>query len=468
MHKARARACYIVTLLCLCSHVHAADSGRVRSDAAQYRRAKRSRSHLPHKPPQPVAAVKPQPAAAVKPLPPEVRFVPFSAQFDPGAQEIFVLTVIDPAWRCNKIAWCDVSYANGQVVRVPAKSSPPFHRKRPHGKNNCHTWCRVANVTTEDLEAVSIVDKSENTYPHVPIEHIEAMPPTAVGKRVGICLGPLFGFVPQFFDWLEHHAHAGVAGVHAYVVRDMLLEGDRAAADHAGHTPDTQLMLLNHRLLSWHVYRDHADLGWYYGQLLVYNDCIYRSRRAYDYVLVIDQDEFLHSPSGAASPGWLPPLLGKLFAAGTPTASVAFATALYPVRCVTRDLQPLGLQGAPLPGLQMASYEFDWARNGAPDFAHCSGLVVPPGPPDADTRYCSHKSAVRPLHVSSMTVHDVFATDGTNITRVRDADPALAYVRHVRCSAWDATSPFPEQFDCSVPHPVDYHKPTRAGVLTCS
>ena len=54
------------------------------------------------------------------------------------------------------------------------------------------------------------------------------------------------------------------------------------------------LSIENHRLLRWKIFHPSPWSLHYYGQWLIYNDCAFRWRHYYDYLLFVDRDEFVH------------------------------------------------------------------------------------------------------------------------------------------------------------------------------
>ena len=50
------------------------------------------------------------------------------------------------------------------------------------------------------------------------------------------------------------------------------------------------------RLLHWKTFYPSPWSMHYYGQWLIYNDCVFRWRHIYEYIVFLDRDEFLHFP----------------------------------------------------------------------------------------------------------------------------------------------------------------------------
>lgn len=50
------------------------------------------------------------------------------------------------------------------------------------------------------------------------------------------------------------------------------------------------------RLLHWKTFYPSPWSMHYYGQRLMYNDCVFRWRHVYEHLVFLDRDEFLHFP----------------------------------------------------------------------------------------------------------------------------------------------------------------------------
>jgi hypothetical protein len=110
---------------------------------------------------------------------------------------------------------------------------------------------------------------------------------TKSSERVSACVAPLFGHVPLFNFWLDHHFGAGVDAVVAYAT---------------GPLADAQLQArLNAdprvSVVSWPLHQRTGDVGGgplqlsYYGQYSAYTDCVYRV--ASEWVFWADPDSFV-------------------------------------------------------------------------------------------------------------------------------------------------------------------------------
>lgn len=93
---------------------------------------------------------------------------------------------------------------------------------------------------------------------------------------------------------MQYYADLGVEGIHMYaVVADFILSPNGGGYM---HNPGNYraLSIENHRLLRWKIFHPSPWSLHYYGQWLIYNDCAFRWRHYYDYLLFVDRDEFVH------------------------------------------------------------------------------------------------------------------------------------------------------------------------------
>lgn len=97
-----------------------------------------------------------------------------------------------------------------------------------------------------------------------------------------------------YADWVQYYADLGVEGIHMYaVVADFILSPNGGGYMHVPGNYKA-LSIENHRLLRWKIFHPSPWSLHYYGQWLIYNDCAFRWRHYYEYLLFVDRDEFLH------------------------------------------------------------------------------------------------------------------------------------------------------------------------------
>lgn len=95
----------------------------------------------------------------------------------------------------------------------------------------------------------------------------------------------------QTYEWLLHHTKMGVEGFRIYYTNQTVQwDGSPALVKSSADTFNP----LNFPLVSW-VQFDHLSLEdrFYFSQQTLYNECVYRLRHQYEYLLMFDIDEFL-------------------------------------------------------------------------------------------------------------------------------------------------------------------------------
>ena len=105
---------------------------------------------------------------------------------------------------------------------------------------------------------------------------------------IGACNGVVYSKrFEMLYEWLQHYTRLGVDGFNVYYTQKQV---EWAAAE---RTP-SQPVVSNYPNVAWFEF-DHLSLGdrWLYSQQTVYNECVYRLRHTYKYLLMFDMDEFL-------------------------------------------------------------------------------------------------------------------------------------------------------------------------------
>ena len=122
-------------------------------------------------------------------------------------------------------------------------------------------------------------------------------------------------------------------------------------------------------LVSYHLKGCRCLVQW-----LIYNDCLFRWRQAYEYLLFVDRDEFLHFPGKPLSEVPLPLPSGM-----TPSVTLSFAVTLRrhcPDNLHCRSCMHIGYQAKAL----LAQRDNAWPAWTAPQHAansqHQSGLAL--------------------------------------------------------------------------------------------
>lgn len=106
---------------------------------------------------------------------------------------------------------------------------------------------------------------------------------------LGACEAVVFNDqFPALYEWLHFHSQLGVDGFQIYFTNQTVQWDAPAQSDGSKFKP------FNYPGVSW-VHFDHLALEerFWYSQITLYNDCVYRLRHTYKYLMVIDYDEFL-------------------------------------------------------------------------------------------------------------------------------------------------------------------------------
>jgi hypothetical protein len=117
----------------------------------------------------------------------------------------------------------------------------------------------------------------------------------------------------MLYEWLQHYTDLGVDGFHIYFTNQSVNWNDSSSRDK--YSDENVPKPFNFPRVSW-VHFEHLPLEdrFLYSQQSVYNDCVYRLRHSYEYLVMFDMDEFLviRDPRFARS-GGLKSLLHHVF-----------------------------------------------------------------------------------------------------------------------------------------------------------
>ncbi|CAL8469654.1 g9195 [Coccomyxa elongata] len=406
-------------------------------------------------------------------------FAIFSALHDNILGEVRVIAEVYPLDVCESVATCQLDGPSGHHDVVAAARAPfdTWGVDQPQLRE-CFVICKLPEPGLT-FTWVHLRDAEDRLLKSHLLEELET-PRNATHehpkKSVGMCVGPVFSAAPTFLDWLQYYADMGVEGIHMYaVVADFILSPNGGGYM---HNPGNYraLSIENHRLLRWKIFHPSPWSLHYYGQWLIYNDCAFRWRHYYDYLLFVDRDEFVHFVGKQPHEVNLAVEMAARFQ--PTTASISFFGALYPVRCLTKRIQVLGAHGSadgksPLSGignLFTQVYEgYDlWAKDKVqPNFLNCSTAYHGPNA----GRACHPKSVIRPLAIKDMNVHFLAGVQEGFDEQPVAVDPQTAFLKHLRClltptgSEWEqnVTAPL-----CTLEAKPDFAKATAGGVLMCS
>ena len=199
-------------------------------------------------------------------------------------------------------------------------------------------------------------------------------------------------------------------------------------------------------------------------QFIIINECIWRNRRAYEFLAYIDRDEFIHVNGLERKDVDLAAILHEHLDS-TNFASASLHSALYPVACGRTRLPVIDQrhEGSLVQPSLIEDYTGYnvWAPDPRqPDFLNCSSDIAahifkPPG------RQCHTKSIVRPLLVDYMLTHYVAGAVEGHEAIPKPLPTDTVYLKHVRCH--------PRGSDMEAPcqQPVDYAINAMDGVEVC-
>ena len=164
------------------------------------------------------------------------------------------------------------------------------------------------------------------------IETIE----TTLQGGVCACVGPIYTNRSSLSVWLQHNIALGIEGFFLY--RANLHKPERLGGRYTViDTPELRNLLPVNAVpdlpysVSWFVYTP-PPRRWYFGQTTMYNECIFRNRAAYRYVMVMDVDEFLTiQPASAAGTPNLLDFLDRNLPSNV--GSLIFKAVNYPMVC---------------------------------------------------------------------------------------------------------------------------------------
>ncbi|CAL8469521.1 g9062 [Coccomyxa elongata] len=391
---------------------------------------------------------------------PNGTFTVFSALHDPLSGEARVYAEVHPDTVCFSVAACQFSVKGGnkETVRVQARPEVPFAAlsEKPQLRE-CFIFCTLPAPGSE-LEEVVIEGKDGQMLATWPVEAVERLP---VGhkKGVGMCVGPIFSETPTFLDWLQYYADLGVDGIHMYAaVAEFILHRD----DYM-HAPGSRrtVQFQSHHLVTWRAFHPSRWSQHYYGQWLIFNDCVFRTRNIYDYIMFHDRDEFVHFV-GFDKPRQVQ--LKHFFEQhfGAPdVASVVYWGGLYRLHCHMIKVSKIGTGGAARGEVDYQAYQGYnvWAADPrTPNFTGCDWIS------------CHPKSVVRPLGVEIMGVHHAGrVSEGFVQGEPKVLPPEVIFIKHLRCLIRVNTSDWETDLSKPLCLVEDIEKPdTRfGGVPVC-
>ena len=208
--------------------------------------------------------------------------------------------------------------------------------------------------------------------------------------RLAVCLGVVYSQQPFLQDWLRYYSELGVDHFEVYRARDHDLRSNPVSG---GVTIFEPFEEVSHTNASYHDVPP-GEHRWQFGQATVHDLCIHKLRYIYDYIALVDGDEYINLNNSGNS---LVEFLDENLPATV--ASARFYNWVFPACIQTYSRS--------MPVLQ----QFNMAA--------------------AEPELGTSKSIVRPLGVASFYVHSVLEpAPGFEAERIISPDNAV--VKHFR------------------------------------
>lgn len=317
--------------------------------------------------------------------------------------------------------FCLVSNKNGQQAILKSVLDPFTNRP---GKDDLRFWKPLKLSCQNPPEWLSEGNAKLSVQVMGPAQQIVVLAQsltiesiiTQQTAQIGACLGPLFSAAPTLHDWMYYHRDMQVSEYHIYIPHGKFIDAanySREAGSHpgAGLRASARAATFYSSVVSWHHYWPRP-LSYYFGQMIIYNECVYRNRHRYQYIMLIDSDEFLVLANGT--------LLQFLEKELTPTvAGILLPISWHTVNCPKSD------------GLQVYT-GYDPFATRTPDMSYFTSK-------DAKEWYGGSKSIVRPLNVIDQHVHTPLVGITTVTELEKRIQPTMAAMKHVRCGSWTAS-----------------------------
>ena len=127
---------------------------------------------------------------------------------------------------------------------------------------------------------------------------------TSESGTLAACVGVAYSHQDSH-EWQAYHSNLGVEQFHQYYVDGIHTKSEQPVQPHnTRHLPS----------MSWQeIFPLGPELRYLFSQLTMYNECVYRFRYSFRYVMVIDTDEYIHLnlPQHQAVQPALPSFLGQ-------------------------------------------------------------------------------------------------------------------------------------------------------------
>ena len=240
---------------------------------------------------------------------------------------------------------------------------------------------------------------------------------------IGACEAVVFN--DQFsvlYEWLHFHSKLGVDGFHIYYTNRTVSWYPSSTAQGSAD----KFQPFAYPGVSW-ISFDHLEMGdrFWYSQITLYNDCVYRLRHTYKYVMVIDYDEYLIvRDSRFTGDGGLKALLHHIF----PPNHVAVGIYRYAYR------EDCG-------GLEKSAPGHVYHEKYTHRLKETESQSV------LSSKRFADKLIVRPDKVDNFYTHFLISTEDQYTTQAMNAQPSIVFLKHLRkydqeCSELTEELPF--------------------------
>jgi len=113
------------------------------------------------------------------------------------------------------------------------------------------------------------------------------VPPQGQQFTVAICCAPVYGTPPLLTEWLQYQRVIAVDHIHLIVEDSFTNKGAGIENEELKRAMQEGFVTID-VWKQWLTYRE----VYYHSQVLAHEDCIYRLRGTYDYIMLLDVDEF--------------------------------------------------------------------------------------------------------------------------------------------------------------------------------
>ncbi|CAL8469879.1 g9421 [Coccomyxa elongata] len=379
------------------------------------------------------------PAQAPEPVQPAYPFDPtyigvFSALHDTVAGEIRVIAEVAREGDCLAMTSCTVRHRGTfELQKLTSTPLMPFgafnkdHQRFPEMRE-CFLVITLPSANMS-LSEITIDLANKNRTITAVLEEIETLP-LGKSKGLGMCVGPLFSEAPFFADFLTWYLELGVDRFFMYASHtDWLLKWDPKYYHFPGSRK--KLQIFHHHAIDWRLYHPEHASKHYYGQWLMYNDCLYRARNTMELLMFQDRDEFInirrHRPRTNLRQFFLEQFDKPEI------ASVAYWHARYFVHCKMDKVQVMDAlpdkpttknpENPPLEVMRYWGYSIWDPDHREPNFTSCNQYD------------CHPKCVVKPKAVKIMSVHWIAVPEESYTISQKNLPPRLVFGKHISCKA---------------------------------